>query len=68
MDQVVLDVTQVPCRVGDEVVLLGKQQKAEITAWDLAKEAKTIPWEIYTNISSRVKRVYNHFDTLAANI
>ena len=57
MDQVVLDVTRVPgCRVGDEVVALGRQGCAEIGVRELAVEARTIPWEILTNIGSRVPR------------
>lgn len=62
MDQVILDVTHVPgCRVGDEVVAIGQQRGGEITAGELAVEAKTIPWEILTNIGARVPRAYHHF-------
>jgi alanine racemase len=64
MDQLILDVTRVPgCRVGDEVVALGAQHRAEVTAWELAREAKTIPWEILTNVGARVPRVYRNFKT-----
>jgi alanine racemase len=62
MDQIVIDVTRVPsARVGDEAVALGKQGGGEITAWELAVHAGTIPWEILTNIGSRVPRFYRHF-------
>jgi alanine racemase len=62
MDQIVVDVTRVPrARVGDEVVALGQQGKGEITARELADHAGTIPWEILTNIGSRVPRFYHHF-------
>ena len=62
MDQIIVDVTRVPhCRVGDEVVALGRQGKGEITAGELAVEAQTIPWEILTNIGARVPRVYRYF-------
>jgi alanine racemase len=62
MDQIVIDVTRVPAaRVGDEVVALGRQGKGEITARELAHHAGTIPWEILTNIGSRVPRFYHHF-------
>jgi alanine racemase len=62
MDQVVLDVTRVPgCRIGDEVVVLGRQDRGEIGAHELAKEAQTIPWEILTSVGSRVPRVYRNF-------
>jgi len=59
MDQVMLDVTGVPgCRVGDEVVALGKQGDEEIHVRELATQAHTIPWEILTNIGVRVPRIY----------
>jgi len=62
MDQIIIDVTHVPdCRVGDEVVALGRQGRGEITAGELAVEAQTIPWEILTNIGARVPRVYRYF-------
>lgn len=43
---------------GDDVVLLGRQGAAEITAEELAAHAGTIPYEILTNIGARVPRVY----------
>ncbi|MEM9478217.1 MAG: alanine racemase [Verrucomicrobiota bacterium] len=59
MDQIMVDVTDVgEVSVGDEVVLLGKQQSAEISARELAERAGTIPWEIFTGITRRVERVY----------
>jgi alanine racemase len=62
MDQIMIDVTRVPgCRVGDEVVALGRQGSEEIHARELATQAHTIPWEILTNISARVPRIYRHF-------
>jgi alanine racemase len=66
MDQIILDVSNVPdCRIGDDVVALGRQGGEEITAWELAKEARTIPWEILTNVGSRVPRAYKYFRALA---
>jgi alanine racemase len=62
MDQIIVDVTHVPgCRVGDEVVALGSQNGEEIPARELALQAQTIPWEVLTNISARVPRVYRYF-------
>jgi alanine racemase len=64
MDQIMIDVTRVPgCRVGDEVVALGVQGSEEILARELATQAHTIPWEILTNVSARVPRIYKHFRT-----
>jgi alanine racemase len=62
MDQIIVDVTAVTgCRVGDEVVALGRQGSEAITARELAVEAGTIPWEILTNVGARVPREYLHF-------
>ncbi|MEI6562652.1 MAG: alanine racemase [Verrucomicrobiota bacterium] len=59
MDQILVDVSGVPqAAVGDEVVLLGSQGVEEITATELAAKSGTIPWEIFTTISSRVVRYY----------
>jgi alanine racemase len=63
MDQIVVDVSRVKgVRVGDEVVVLGTQEGATITARELAAYAGTIPWEILTNVSARVPRLYHHFE------
>ena len=59
MDQMIVNVTRVPgVRTGDEVVLIGRQLREEITATELAAWCGTIPWEILTNITYRVRRVY----------
>ncbi len=62
MDQIVLDVTEIPgVEHGDEVVLLGTQGgesgNETITAFDHADAAATIPWEIFTRIAPRVPRI-----------
>jgi len=43
---------------GDEVTLIGEMGGQSITAGDLAHWADTIPYEILTNINTRVPRVY----------
>jgi alanine racemase len=58
MDQLMVDVGRADVGVGDEAVLIGKQGRENIDAWDLARLAGTIPYEIFTNISSRVPRIY----------
>ncbi len=58
MDQAVIDVTDIPDVVpGDEVVLIGQQDEESISAFDHAKIAGTIPWEIFTRITQRVPRI-----------
>lgn len=54
MDMTMLDVTDVPAREGDEVIVLGDAY----TASDMANDLGTIPYEILCGISQRVKRVY----------
>jgi alanine racemase len=58
MDQIVLDVTEIPgVEPGDEVVILGAQGTESITAFDHADAAGTIPWEVFTRIAPRVPRI-----------
>ncbi|MBV7531704.1 bifunctional UDP-N-acetylmuramoyl-tripeptide:D-alanyl-D-alanine ligase/alanine racemase [Chitinophaga sp. sic0106] len=55
MDMCMLDVTHIPdAAEGDEVIVFGQ----DLPVQDLAKWADTIPYEILTGISQRVKRVY----------
>jgi alanine racemase len=61
MDQTIVDVGAPALRglrVGEEVVLLGRQGADEITVTELAARAGTIPWEALTAITKRVPRVY----------
>ena len=44
--------------VGDEVVILGSQNSESITINELAFIAKTIPYEIFCNLSDRIDRIY----------
>ena len=54
MDAVMIDVTDVPCKVGDTVEIFGEHVPVE----QLSDARGTIPYEILTSISPRVKRVY----------
>ncbi len=54
MDMTMLDVTNIDCKEGDEVIVFGK----EIDINDVADKVGTIPYEILTSVSQRVKRVY----------
>ncbi len=58
MDQLMIDVGRSDVRVGDEAVLIGRQGRNTISAWDMASLIETIPYEIFTGISSRVPRTY----------
>lgn len=58
MDRIMFDVGNDDINVGDDVVLLGKSKKHEISGWDWCNILKTIPYEITCNISKRVPRIY----------
>jgi alanine racemase len=58
MDLAVLDVTEIDAvQPGDEVVILGSQGNETITAADHAAATGTIPWEVFTRIGARVRRI-----------
>jgi Alr-MurF fusion protein len=58
MDQCMVDVTHIPqVRMGDEVVLIGKQGQATLTAEQVAQRLGTINYEVVSEILARVPRV-----------
>lgn len=54
MDMCMIDITGISAREGDEVIVFG--DAASIGR--MAKDLGTIPYEVLTNVSARVKRVY----------
>lgn len=54
MDMCMVDVTGLPVKAGDEVIVFGSKPRLE----SLAEALDTIPYEIMTGISQRVKRIY----------
>jgi alanine racemase len=54
MDMCMVDISNVKCNEGDEVIVFETQQQIE----QMAKAMNTIPYEVLTGISSRVKRIY----------
>ena len=58
MDQFVVNIEWDSAYNGDEVILVGESDNEQITVEDLAVWAGTIPYEILTNINTRVPRVY----------
>jgi alanine racemase len=58
MDQIVIDVGDLPVAPGDPVVLFGSGRDGEPTAQDWADAIDTIHYEIVTRIGPRVPRVY----------
>jgi alanine racemase len=59
MDQILADVTSLPeINPGDEAVLIGDQGNESILARELAEQAGTISWDIFTGIGNRTHRFY----------
>lgn len=54
MDMLMVDITNIDCEEGDEVIVFGKNHTAEA----LAENAGTISYELITSMSFRIKRVY----------
>ncbi len=53
MDMIMIDVTTIKCKEGDEVVLFGNHQNAA----QFANAINTISYEVITSISQRIKRI-----------
>ncbi len=58
MDMIVVDVTDLGVSPGDEVVIIGRQGREEITAREVAAAIGAIPWEILCRLGSRIERRY----------
>lgn len=58
MDRIMFDVGKDKIKLGDKVVLLGKEKTKEISNFEWCQILNTIPYEITCNISKRVPRVY----------
>lgn len=54
MDMCMLDITGIPTNESDEVIVFGK----EYPVTQFANDSETIPYEVLTSMSRRVKRVY----------
>ena len=62
MDQIMVNIEWDSAYNGDEVVLIGASGDQSIRVEDLAEWAGTVPYEILTNINTRVPRVYLNAD------
>ena len=54
MDVAMIDVTDIDCKEGDQVIIFGEELPVTV----LSNTIDTIPYEVLTGISNRVKRVY----------
>jgi alanine racemase len=61
MDFIMVDVTDIPrVSVGDEVILMGRQGKEQITPEEIAEKINSISYEVLCSIGKRVPRVYKN--------
>jgi len=61
MDFVMVDVTDIPrVSVGDEVVLMGRQGKEQISPEEIAEKIGSISYEVLCSIGKRVPRIYKN--------
>jgi len=54
MDMIMVNITDIDCKEGDEMIVFDHQHSVE----NLAKTTHTISYELLTNVSQRVKRVF----------
>ena len=55
MDATMIDLTDIPeARIGDEVLILGDK----VSAWDIARQIETIPYEVVSRMGKRLPRIY----------
>jgi alanine racemase len=54
MDMLMVDVSEINCKAGDEVIIFGEKPHVK----EIAKVSFTIPYEVFVGISQRVKRIF----------
>ena len=55
MDMIMIDVTDIPCKEGDTVIIFGPQHSAS----EFAESGGTISYEILSGLGPRVKRIFH---------
>ncbi len=58
MDVCMIDISKIDAKEGDEVIIFGNPANNEPSIEKMATKLNTIAYEILTNISSRVKKIY----------
>ncbi|HXX80937.1 MAG TPA: alanine racemase [Thermodesulfovibrionales bacterium] len=59
MDLTMADVTGIEeVEEGEEAILLGTEGSQEVSAWEMAGKAATIPYEVLTVLGNRSRRIY----------
>jgi alanine racemase len=59
MDMTMIDVTGMDVHTGDEVVIVGAQEGAEIGMREIAAAIGTIPYELLCRVGTRIERIYD---------
>ena len=59
MDMTMLDVTGVPCEVGDVATLIGRDGDEVLSVADVARIAEVSPYELLTGLRGRPDRLYH---------
>lgn len=59
MDMIMLDVTSVPCDVGDVATLIGREDDDLISVEEVAAHARISPYELLTGLRGRLDRYYH---------
>ena len=59
MDMTTIDVTGLDVHTGDEVVIVGEQQGADIGMREIAASIGTIPYELLCRVGTRIERQYD---------
>ena len=54
MDMFMVDVSEIKCKAGDEVIIFGEKPHVK----EIANVTLTIPYEVFVGISQRVKRIF----------
>ena len=62
MDQIMVDVGHDRVRIGQEVVLIGRQGGERVTVEEICRLTGAIPYEVTIGINSRVPRIYHKND------
>ncbi len=58
MDQSFIDVTGIPCEIGDRVIMVGRDGKEQITTWEMEQFCGNTFEFLYGTLGHRVERIY----------
>lgn len=60
MDQSFVDVTNIPCEIGQKAILIGKDGDEQITTWEMEQFTENTFEYLYGTIGPRVERIYQY--------